>query len=137
MLGARRLRGDLTLPTLINELDEVVRVNHIMPLPRRCLMQVLYSTRSLDSALRAFLRVRGIHIPDNQRSLGGYLRKLRNPGIAGAGTLSQLEYIHYRNQITNRRNKYMHEAGTNPTGIHEVSTLLNDMHACLARCLAI
>jgi hypothetical protein len=137
LLRGSRLRNDPRLPALTNELEEVLRVNHIVPLPRRCLMQVLYSTRTLDTTLATFLLVRGVAIAPNQRSLAGYLRRLRNPGVPGMGQINQGEYEHYRNRIANRRNRYMHEAGTNPAGIHEVSTLLNEMHACLVRCLAL
>lgn len=135
ILNASRIGGQPEAATIANEFNEVVRINSIRPLNRRCLMQVLHSTRALDSTLAVFLRVRGVRLQDGERSLGAYLRRLRNHGVAGMTLLPHREQQHYEHNIVRPRNRYMHQAGAYPPGIHDIQRLLNEMHACLVRAL--
>src|SRR5262249_11055859 len=123
--------GRPELPILVDELAEVLRINSHQPLRRRCLVQVLFSTRAVDTGLLTFLQVRGI--PVGQRSIGGYLTQLASHHVPGVGRLSQVERQRYQSRIAAPRNRYLHQAGANPAGIQEVRTLLNEMYSCLAR----
>lgn len=130
-LTSHSLRGSPTLPNVLQDLGEVIRVNALQPLRRRCLLQVLLSTRSIDTSLATYAASR--RIPLGGRSLGAYLRSFNTHTVAGVGRLSHLERQQFQNRIVNRRNHFMHEAGAYPAGVHEVDRLLAEMHACLAR----
>jgi hypothetical protein len=117
---------------LINEeFDGVYEAQRLPNLRRRRLLQVLHSTRALDTFLATFLNTHGI---SSKSSLGGYLTALSKHSSA---TLSSQLSVHERDlfqtQIVSLRNTYMHKAGSFPKHDHEVLTLLSDMEACLAR----
>lgn len=118
---------------LINqEFDEVVRVEKVTPLSRSLLLQVLHSTRALDTTLQTFLIM---HNCCTGNSLGGYLYDLKNHKVLGLGTISEKERNNFQTSIVNKRNKYMHKAGTFPINEREVSVLLSQMRTCLNRAL--
>lgn len=115
--------------TVIREFQEVLDADRVRRVPRRLLLQVLHSTRALDTGLSALLTAGGV-IPST--SLGRMLRQLESPGLHGnqlpAGTAA-----YYQACIVNSRNRYMHEAGTFPSVAMEILTLLSDMDACLTQ----
>jgi hypothetical protein len=76
---------------------------------------------------------RGIAI--QQRSIGGYLTTLSNHATPGVGRITQVERQNYQFRIVVPRNRYLHQAGANPAGVHEIKTLLSEMQACFARVL--
>ena len=115
-----------------NEFGEVIASGYVRRIPRRYLLQVLHSTRALDSALLAFLLHYGIAPPLPQRALGRYLRALRDHALLVIGTLPEARRAHYQNAIVNLRNDYMHRAGAAPNNDVEVATLVAEMEACLA-----
>jgi hypothetical protein len=98
------------------------------------LLQVLHSTRALDSTLAVFTSYYAISVP--RPSLGGYLRELTRHHVPGLGLLRESDRAQYKRTIVDKRNLYMHEAGTFPSR-GEISFLLSEMHACLARVLAL
>jgi hypothetical protein len=57
------------------ELEAAADTTRIPQLPRRRLLQVLHTTRALDSSLREFLAFHGVAAGN---SLGSYLTRLRN-----------------------------------------------------------
>ena len=116
-------------------MKEVQRCDGIMPLTRRRLLQVLHSTRALDTALAEFVRVRCASQP-NTPSLGGYLSLLRSRGTSAHGgrpsaKLSNTQYDAYDRSVVRPRNRYMHQAGAYPPD-QELTRLLDQMHACLS-----
>src|SRR3712207_6360345 len=92
---------------VIREFEEVVRAERVRQVPRRLLLQVLHSTRALDSGLTSLIRAAGA-VPNN--SLGRMLQQLELTGIHGnalpVGTAS-----FFQSRVVNVRNRYMHEAG--------------------------
>ena len=120
------------------ELGEVYAVRKVRMKSRRRLLEVLHSTRALDTALKAFVVAKGcLPRPKHGRpvrapsSLGGYLTALEEHSIAGLNRLTAAERRHYQTSIVNVRNVYMHEAGAFPAIDSEVQVLVSEMHACL------
>lgn len=135
ILNASVISGEPEAPAVLDEFNEVARVNQLIPITRRNLIQMLTSTRGLDTALRVFLRVRHIPMPAPP-SLGTYLDRLHNHTVAGVGRFTDAERRNYKRRIANIRNRYMHTAGVHPT-TNEVQQILGDMHACLVRALSL
>jgi hypothetical protein len=63
---------------IIREFEEVVRADRVRQMPRRLLLQVLHSTRALDSGLSSLIRAAGA-IPNT--SLGRMLQQLESTEI--------------------------------------------------------
>ena len=120
---------------IASEYEEVLRSNQIQPLGRRRILQVLHSTRALDSALRTFTLHHGCYPPQNRRSLGGYLWQLTNNSPLAIAPLSDVERKRFQSSIVHVRNRYMHEAGAYPPGDHQILTLFSEMQTCLFRVL--
>ncbi len=112
------------------ELEEAGKTVKIPQLPRRRLLQILHTTRSLDSSLACFLNHHGI--TPNRKSLGGYLIELETIPVPGPiGALPAASRTRYQQNIVKLRNRYMHEAGAFPATDGEIMTLLSEMHSCL------
>lgn len=108
------------------EFDEVERVRRIRVLKRRHLLQVLHSTRALDSFLSAFALYHGCR--GRSKSLGGYLNALERHRSSNISQLPSGTASYYQGTIVNKRNLYMHEAGAFPASSTEINTLLSEMH---------
>ena len=117
------------------ELEEAAKTVRIPQPSRRRLLQVLHTTRALDSSLREFLAVHQVP-PGN--SLGSYLKRLRDnnahPVIAPLPAASRTRF---QTRIVDLRNRYMHEAGAFPATKGETMQLLSEMHECLVEVLAL
>lgn len=120
---------------VVEEFQEVIRIAQMMPLRRRCLIQVLFSTRAIDTALRNYIASKGI--PATPRSIGESLHVLVSHQVTGISRLSERQYRSFQSQIAHRRNRYMHAAGAFPAGVQEVTELLGAMEACLTRVFAL
>lgn len=117
------------------EFHEVLLARRVLRRPRKRLLQVLHSTRALDSTLKEFTTLHGCQ--PSSPSLGKYLYALNDGRCASLGTITDQERDHYLAQIVQLRNKYMHEAGEMPADDSEVLTLLAEMQACLQRVLTL
>ena len=117
------------------EFDEVLLARRVLKRSRKRLLQVLHSTRALDSTLKEFTDLHGC--PPGPSSLGSYLHKLKSGKCASPGRISEQERDHYQAEIVDLRNRYMHEAGLMPANDSEVLTLLAEMEACLQRVLSL
>src|SRR5689334_13912003 len=91
--------------TVCAEFDEAVRVSAIPAEGRRRLLQILHSTRALDTALKAFVHH---HAIPAKASLGGYLNALTGHRVAGVRRLPPPRQTQYQQRIVDPRNKYMH-----------------------------
>ena len=109
------------------ELREVYEVRRVRNVARRLLLQILHSTRALDTSLAALIQAAG---GPPSRSLGSALVYLETSGIHGNHLLPALRR-RYQTNIVENRNKYMHEAGLFPVNTLEIATLLSEMQACL------
>ncbi len=115
---------------ILNELDAILDTASSGKPERRLLMQVLHTTRALDTSLKEFLNTHGL-LTYRERGLGSYLDKAqshRNPNLR---PLDPLRSLYFKEEIVKRRNRYMHEADTYPKDDAETLALLADMHACL------
>lgn len=108
------------------EYSQVVNVASVKKRNRRLLLQILHSTRGLDSALRALIRTNGGTIRRN--SLGSYLHEL-----VRMGKIHQSERQRFQNIIVYARNRYMHEAGAYPNNSNEIHRILVEMDMCISR----
>jgi len=117
------------------EFDEVLLARRVIKRSRKRLLQVLHSTRALDSTLKEFTDLHGC-LP-NPPSLGSYLYALKDGSCAAIARISAVERRHYQASIVKPRNEYMHEAGRTPTDDPEVLALLAEMEACLQRVLSL
>ena len=116
------------------EFGEVYRCRRVRREDRRRLLQVLHSTRALDTSLKEFTALHGCSPPT--RSLGGYLTCLTN----GCGSLTRLpdaERRTYQTSIVNVRNTLIHEAGAVPLDDAEILGLLSEMERCLLRVVSL
>ena len=117
------------------EFEEVLLARRVLKKSRKRLLQVLHSTRALDSTLKEFTDVHGC-LPSSP-SLGRYLYELQSGNCTSLKRLRKPERVRYQKQIVDLRNKYMHEAGLMPADDSEVLTLLAEMQACLQRVLSL
>jgi hypothetical protein len=119
--------------TICSEFDDTAKARDSSPEARRLLLQVLHSTRALDTALKVFVRFHSITV--RKPSLGGYLHALTTHSLAHLRQLPQTRRDDFQNTIVRPRNKYLHEAGTNPSNHHEILSLLSEMQVCLIEVL--
>ena len=117
------------------EFEEVLFARRVLKRSRKRLLQVLHSTRALDSTLKEFTKLNGC-LPKSP-SLGSYLHALKSGKCTSLRRISKRERYHYQTQIVQLRNEYMHEAGLMPANDSEVLTLLSEMEACLQRVLSL
>jgi len=111
-----------------NEFEEVFQAGRVRRIPRRLLLQVLHSTRALDSTLAGLIVLSGAAAP---KSLGNALTSLKKTGLNGHKLAEPLRQL-YQRDIVDRRNTYMHGAGTFPASTAEIAQLLDDMQSCCA-----
>lgn len=132
------LGGTLHEAIVNAEYDEVYLANRIRRADRKYLMQVLYSTRALDSCLRAFTDHHGIR--GNSDTLGAILFRIHDHNrLAGVpiAKLPAARRTYFQNNIVNHRNRYMHQAGQAPANDGEVRTLIGEMDTCLNEVFAL
>jgi hypothetical protein len=115
---------------IYNEFNEVMSAGRIRRHDRKRLLQLLHSTRALDSSLQELVDYYGIGHGIN-RSLGGYLRRFSNHTRPGLTQLPNSLRTYYQNTIVDIRNQYLHEAGTYPMNDAEIRDLLAEMQDCL------
>ncbi len=135
LVAGSRVSGTAKHADIQAEFDEVLSARRVLKRSRKRLLQVLHSTRALDSTLKEFTKLHGC-LPPNP-SLGSYLYALRNGKCPSLKPISDAERRHYQAQIVQLRNRYMHEAGLMPANESEVLTLLAEMEACLQRVLSL
>jgi len=112
---------------VIRELNEVFVAGRVRIPYRRLLLQVLHSTRALDSTLGGLITASGGAPPN---SLGNALRHLKRTGL-NRNRLTETLGSHYQREIVKPRNTYMHQAGSYPASTAEIAKLLADMQQCL------
>lgn len=117
------------------EFAEVVKVGKVRAKYRRRLLQILHTSRALDSALNGF---NTYHVVSCRKSLGGYLMGLTNHRSATLkGKLASAEKVRFQKEIVDLRNKYMHEAGAFPKDDKEILAFLAEMEFCLTTVLGL
>ena len=122
-------------PAIQDEFNEVHLVRRVRRDARRRLLEVLHSTRALDTTLAVFVGHHNCHSPRHRNapnSLGGYLYALRDHSVPGLQRIAEPHRANFQQQIVAIRNRYMHEAGSMPTNDTDIQSLLSEMHACLA-----
>lgn len=128
--GCPAIVNDPTYRDIDNEINETYRVRKVRVNHRRWLLQILHSTRALDSSLKVFTNFHNI---PSRSSLGGYLTSLvGHNSLTIQNHLNQADKDQFQRDIVDKRNKYMHEAGAFPLNDMEVGTLLSNMQVCMS-----
>lgn len=120
---------------ILGELNEVKNVKKVKDKNRYRLLQVLHSTRALDSTLKAYVTYH--RYPTNMHSLGGYLTTLTQNNVIGRNQLPSNARIRFQQSIVDVRNLYMHKAGTYPSRDEDIRALLSEMHDCLIKVISL
>lgn len=118
----RHMGGSSKLPAIYGELNRLESATRLAT-DRGWLLAVLHTTRMLDTTLSELLASKGWG--SDAHSLGAYLKELDGQGI-----LRQGERGHFQKTVVDKRNKYMHEAGTMPQK-QEADLILAEMQTCL------
>ena len=121
------LAGDSRTGDIVQELKSVIGTNRIAG-SDRWLLQVLHTTRALDTCLSRAVAQRGWTVATP--SLGAYLVKLRAEGI-----IVEHQRNHWQTKLVQPRNTYMHSANKMPTQ-QQSKNLLSEMDACMSIVLA-
>ena len=130
LVGGSVVATDNSYAMILGELNEVYRVHSVEPPRRRYLLQVLHGTRALDSTLKAFVAHHGC--PTSGNALGRYLGALVNHNLSHLGNLPERSRQRFLRSIVDKRNRYMHEAGTMPATEQEISIIISEMESCLS-----
>lgn len=124
--GHPRLGTSTAANHILNEYSQVMGVASVRPQGRRWLLQVLYSSRALDTALCDLVQLRVHRRPT---SIGRALSRLVGEG------LDRRLADQYQLRVANVRNHYLHRADVHPASEQEVAAYLADMEQCLATVL--
>lgn len=116
------------------EFDEALSAGNLSFGSRRFLLQVLHSTRALDTFLSSFLSFHAI-VPG--KSLRNHLNNLEGYTGNSFSRLPGGRAQYYQNTVIDSRNKYMHQAGTSPQDHFEMVTLLTEMQKCFSEVLSL
>jgi hypothetical protein len=110
------------------ELEELGRCNALQPVKRQRLLQVIHSTRALDTSLLVVLRHHG---KDPKYSIGKMLHQLPSLPSGAVGHLTHNAVVGFVGGICGLRNRYAHKAGAFPTSTLEVDGLVARIHSCI------
>ncbi len=124
--GSRVLAGSPKLNLIIGEVNRIAAADRV-PRHNGWLLAVVHTTRALDTTLSEIIIFKAWQ--SGGRSLGSYLTALQSHRI-----ISNAERQRYKQEIVDKRNKYMHEAGAMPSQL-DANKILNEMHACLSTIL--
>lgn len=124
--GSRVLAGSRKLNLIIGEVNRIAAADRV-PRHNGWLLAVVHTTRALDTTLSEIIIFKAWQ--SRNRSLGSYLSALQSHRI-----ISNAEHQRYKQEIVDKRNKYMHEAGAMPSQL-DANKVLNEMHACLSTIL--
>lgn len=134
--GHPAIAGSPSSVQIDKEFEDAKRARHVWRKQRRQLLEMLHSTRALDSALKVFTTHHGC-CPAHP-ALGRYLHALRTHTSSSlTGRLSSSEVGRFQTSIVRPRNRLMHEAGAYPTNDAEILGLLAEMQDCLTIVLSL
>lgn len=91
----------------------VLSDKYITDIDRVYLNKVLHATRAFDSGLRLFLFKMGCL--GDEHSIGEYVTKLQKSGSQKFKQLDGNLAVNIKNEVTDKRNRYMHAAGAFPS----------------------
>lgn len=111
-----------------DELSELGKCSSLQPLRRQRLLQIIHSTRALDTCLSTILRSSGVA---PAHGIGKMLHQLKALPPHVRGYLDHATATSFSSAIAHKRNVYAHRAGSFPTSSQEVDQLVSDVHACL------
>ena len=112
-----------------DEFDRVDQVAGMMNSQQQQLLnKVLHITRAMDTGMRTFLEINGV--TPSGHSMGNYLADLRKGKTGYFTRLSGGLSDRIQEKIVDKRNKYMHTAGTFPS-VSETSQIEEDVASYL------
>lgn len=128
-LEATSIADDSNFSRIKSELNEILSDHKVKKQGKKNLLNIVHTTRALDTALKVFLTHHNIR--NNTHSLGQYLYQLRNHNNNDVGTITENQRRLYQTEIVDLRNDYMHNAGKIATNESEVNNLISNMHNLL------
>ena len=130
-----------TAPEMNHVLDEYGRVVHSekeKSREKRSALQILFSSRAIDSLLAIIVRQdfahRRLTPSDPFYTIGSSLNHLKNLGISGGRRLDLRTYNDLDRNVLKKRNQYLHQAGQFPSidELHQfISSTLNGIRVIL------
>jgi len=129
LIAGSILSSSSSVGKIIKEFNEVTQASKIRRTDRKQLLQVLHSTRALDTSLKELIKLHGIKV--KAQALGSYLYGFTNHTITGLAKLPANRRDHYQKKIVDIRNRYLHTSGAYPANNTEIQNLLSEMHNCL------
>jgi hypothetical protein len=140
--GSREIGNAGPYSLILSELNSVMTASMISDDRKRRLLQILYSTRALDTVLITFIRERCEFLtvaitPDPGKGMGDYLKWLERNNINGVAKMPGTSREAFMRRIVDKRNRYMHQAGAFPRDDAEVAQLLSEMEACISQVVAL
>lgn len=121
------LLNDSRTGDVVRELQRVVETKRIAG-GDRWLLQVLHTTRALDTCLSRVIAQSGWNL--QTPSLGAYLTKLQNKGV-----IVSHQRNHWQDKLVRPRNTYMHSANQMPPQ-YVAESILDEMDSCMSVVLA-
>lgn len=103
--------------------------------PRRELLQVVHTSRLLDTFLANFLQHHAVVHP-KPPAMGSYLKGLRDQTRPHLASLPEHRRQLHQKNVVNVRNVFLHQAGTFPSK-KQADELLSSMHVCLVDVVAL
>lgn len=131
--GSPIYSGSQILRKVDLEIHEIGNCTSVTLQRRKFFLQVMHSTRALDSAINAVLLHNNIN---SSHSMGKMLRQLQNLPPGTRGWLPPATATRFVNKIATPRNKYAHQADAFPTSTNEVDSLVSEVHTCLTLILS-
>jgi hypothetical protein len=121
--GSKINNGSKNYIAVRAELGELGFCDKVSPEKRRGLLQVLHSTRALDSSLKIALSVIGV---TPSYSIGKHLDQFHS-----TGRITKASATRYKHRIASVRNRYMHEANAFPSSSKDADQLVAEIETCL------
>ena len=124
LIQGSRVGNNPRISAIIDDLNEVIHVSTINPERRKRLFKIIHMSRGFDSFLSEYSGERN-------RSLGHYLITISQQGRrTSTGTVLDVQF--YQREIVDKRNRFMHEAGSYPAGELEVNRIISEIDNCIS-----
>jgi len=130
MLYANPISAHSHFPRIMSEFDEIKNARWVLRTNRRHLLQIIHSSRGVDSTLKTFIQFH--QLSTNSNNLGSNLFTLRDHSSLSIGRITESQRSHFQRNIVRIRNRFMHEAGAFPSSENEVRSLISEIQFCIS-----
>ncbi len=120
ILKGSRWANDPETGMVLDEYQRIIDSNSVKSREKRVALQIMFSSRAIDTMLAHVTRadtIRRGNRPEPYYVLEASLRYLRGTGLITGRKLSNRTYIDLCNNVKDKRNKYLHQAGVFPNDL--------------------